>query len=215
MAALTLLGIVLAVIGLAILFIPTAISISLSSNPRDPFFIALNSSTGGLPLFFIFVIVGASTTVLGMIAFLVTFRKSMSETQYGTGLEGIEFEEGPVTENIGALEETIEQTLKATPSQPQPQPAVAQTQTRKETPTRPPSRIKVLSEGMDEVCPNCGSINPLRTTNCKTCGKAIYSRDAAAPECPTCGAPLAQAAVAGGPERLICSVCFSELEVAR
>lgn len=215
MAALTLLGIVLAVIGLAILFVPTAISVSLSSNPQDPFFIALNSSMAGIPLFFIFVIAGASVTVLGMIAFLVSFRRSISEMQYGTGLEGMEFEEGPAAENIGALEETIEETLRATPAQPQPQPTVTQAQPRKETPVRPPTRIKILSEGMDEVCPNCGSINPLRTTSCKTCGKTIYSKDAAAPECPMCGAPLAQAAVAGGPSRLMCSVCFSELEVAR
>ncbi|GBC69498.1 hypothetical protein HRbin01_01197 [archaeon HR01] len=73
--------------------------------------------------------------------------------------------------------------------------------------------VKVISRGFDLVCRSCGAINPLDSKVCKECGGKIYEPNPRLPACPVCGAPLEGEQRVG--ERVVCTVCFSELLISR
>ncbi|MDW8076950.1 MAG: zinc ribbon domain-containing protein [Nitrososphaerota archaeon] len=113
-----------------------------------------------------------------------------------------------VEEVVKSIEKELEEAInKASIEQPT-SPPTPQQEIPKSTP------IKVITTGVDEVCPSCGAINPLGQKTCSECGADIYAEDPSLPSCPVCGAPLKN------PQKLtdkmyVCKVCFSELEIPK
>lgn len=114
----------------------------------------------------------------------------------------------PLEEEVRHIEKELEEVIQKTAvERPAPPPTPPQ-----RTPQKP--TIKVVTAGVDEVCPSCGAVNPLGQKTCAECGSEIYVEDPNLPSCPVCGAPLKS------PHKLsdkvyVCKVCFSELEVPK
>ena len=73
--------------------------------------------------------------------------------------------------------------------------------------------VKIVSKANDMVCPHCGSLNPIGSEKCSSCGKKFYKPDDPSRSCPVCGAPLKLSRRIS--EKLfVCGICFSELEIA-
>jgi DNA-directed RNA polymerase subunit RPC12/RpoP len=72
-------------------------------------------------------------------------------------------------------------------------------------------KFKIISASNEEVCPYCGSLNPLKTQICIFCGETIYIPSKERISCPVCGAPLEDLPKSGG--RIMCKICFSEMQV--
>jgi len=73
--------------------------------------------------------------------------------------------------------------------------------------------IKVVSRASDMVCPHCGSLNPIGSKKCSSCGKKLYKPEDPSKSCPVCGAPL-RLSKRISEKLFVCGICFSELEIA-
>jgi len=73
--------------------------------------------------------------------------------------------------------------------------------------------IEVISGSDDLVCRVCGGLNPVDARVCRICGKKPYLEGPGA-RCPVCRAPLVYATRLDE-DRLLCGVCFSELQIIR
>ena len=74
-------------------------------------------------------------------------------------------------------------------------------------------RIEVISKSGDMVCRLCGGLNPIDAKVCSSCGRKPYL-DGPGAKCPVCKAPLVYATRLDV-DRLLCGVCFSELQIIR
>jgi len=74
--------------------------------------------------------------------------------------------------------------------------------------------IEVVTTGSDVVCPHCGGLNEIGSTECAKCGNTLFTREGDEPACPVCGAPL-RLARSISDELFVCGLCFSELKISR
>jgi len=73
--------------------------------------------------------------------------------------------------------------------------------------------VMIVSKANYMVCPHCGSLNPIGSEKCSSCGKRFYKPDDPSRSCPVCGAPL-KLSKRISEELFVCGICFSELEIA-
>ncbi len=119
-----------------------------------------------------------------------------------------EIEEIIKSEHPPAQRMMHQETRVAEPKVEQPQPVSHPEQAQEEQPTL----VEIVSKASDMVCPHCGSINPLGSTKCSSCGKPLFEAVEPSKSCPVCGAPLTLAQRIS--ENLfVCGICFSELRI--
>ncbi len=177
------LGIAFIIIGLIMIFIPTFLYAYFEMNKQpNPFGIIFF----GIPLFFFISIAGGIISIYGLFLTIKEMRRSYEEIEETTmRMIEKEYEKAKTSEIIEEVEE-IEEERKI-------------------------PELKIISASNEEVCPYCGSLNPLKTQKCGSCGKTIYTPDEEKISCPVCGAPLEDIPKAGG--RIMCKICFSEIQV--
>lgn len=180
------LRIVFIAIGLIMIFIPTFLY-AYFEMIKQPNLLGLTFS--GIPAFFFISIIGGIISIYGLYSAIKEMRRSYEETEETT-LKMIEkeYEKAKAGEIFGEIEE-IEEGGKIS-----------------KTP-----ELKIISASNEEVCPHCGSLNPLKTQKCESCGKNIYTISEEKISCPVCGAPLEDIPESGG--RIMCKICFSEIQV--
>ncbi|MFB0568923.1 MAG: hypothetical protein ACETV0_04840 [Nitrososphaeria archaeon] len=163
------------------------------------------------PVFFIMVVIGAAASGLGLFVSKRQF-SVLRQEQESHALNMIE------QEPSNLYMDTAPRDLFTLPEIPQAEPYAGEASTpRQETleqeapeVSKTTVMLKVVSRGVDEVCSHCGGINELKATKCSSCGREIYARDNSQPSCPVCGAPLYS--IPGGGGRVMCSICFSEMD---
>lgn len=137
----------------------------------------------GIPLFFFISIAGGIISIYGLFSTIKEMRRSYEEVEEVT---------------MKMIEKEYE---KAKVSE-----IIGEVEEESKIP-----ELKVISASNEEVCPYCGSLNSLKTQKCSSCGKTIYTLIEGKISCPICGAPLEDIPKAGG--RIMCRICFSEIQV--
>lgn len=173
------------------------------------------------PLFFILVVIGAVASGLGLFISKRQF-SVLRQEQESRAMSMIEQEPSNVfmetaPEDFFTLPEvtlpevTLPQVPPAEPYAGEPS-TPRQESLEQEAPEASKNAVmlRVVSRGADEVCPHCGGINDLKAIKCRSCGREIYARDDSQPSCPVCGAPLYS--IPGGGGRVMCNICFSEMD---
>jgi len=140
----------------------------------------------GIPAFFFISIIGGIVSIYGLYSTIKEIRRSYEETEeVALKMIETEYEKAKASEILEEIEE--EKKRSKIPE------------------------LKIISASNEEVCPYCGSLNPLKTQKCNVCGKAIYTMSEEKISCPVCGAPLEEIPENGG--RIMCKICFSEIQV--
>lgn len=181
------LRIIFIAIGLIMIFIPTFLNayfeMSQQSNP-------LGFNFFGIPAFFFISIIGGIISIYGLYSTIKEMRKSYRETEEAAlKMIETEYEKAKSTGIFEEIEEVKEEEEKISKI----------------------PELKIISASNEEVCPHCGSLNPLKTQKCESCGKDIYIISEEKISCPVCGAPLEDVPESGG--RIMCKICFSEIQV--
>ena len=179
------LGIIFIAIGLIMIFIPTFLYayFEMIQQPNP-----LGFNFFGIPAFFFISIIGGIVSIYGLYSTIKEMRKSYRETEEeALKMIETEYEKAKSSGIIEEVEEAEEKEISKIPE------------------------LKVISASNEEVCPHCGSLNPLKTQICKSCGKNIYTISEEKISCPVCGAPLEEIPESGG--RIMCKICFSEIQV--
>lgn len=203
MRILTVAGLALTFFGLFLVFASTTLYLSGNQELMS----MLGPMGPGLPpLFFVLVLAGAAASGLGLFVSKKDFN-ALRQEQERRAMSMIE-QEPP-----GLYMETAPSEFFTLPEVPAAEPHVAEAPAPSEEASefsKDVVMLKVVSRGMDEVCPHCGSVNELKATKCSSCGREIFTPDESQPSCPVCGAPIY--AIPGGGGRVMCSICFSEMD---
>ena len=179
------LRIIFIVIGLIMIFIPTFLYayFEMIQQPN-----LLGLSLFGIPVFFLISIIGGIISIYGLYSAIKEMRKSYRETEEAAlKMIETEYEKAKSSGVFEEFEEIEEKKINKIPE------------------------LKIISASNEEVCPHCGSLNPLKTQKCESCGKDIYTISEEKISCPVCGAPLEEIPESGG--RIMCKICFSEIQV--
>ncbi len=214
--------IILCIVGIAIALIPTVFYIAYSQEVSFLKTLEIEIMSG-VPAYLGLSFAGLIVTLLGLITFVRSIRRvegpsilysgrlSTSRIAIPTQVRRPTVQQPPVKlieEVVESINKELEDAMKRiTMKQPTPHSTPQQEAPQKIS-------IKVITAGMDEVCPSCGAINPLGQKVCTECGADIYIEDPNFPSCPVCGAPLKD------PQKVddkicVCKVCFSELEIPK
>lgn len=207
MRILTVAGLALVFFGLFLVFGSTILYLS----GNQEFIRTLGNTVLGMPTFFLMVLVGAVASILGLFISRRDFN-TLRQEQERRAMSMIEHD------TPGLFAETLPEDFITLPEAPLAEPYADEASTpRQETPSQEAPEVspnvvmlKVVSRGVDEVCPHCGGVNNLKVTRCSSCGREIFTKDDSQPSCPVCGAPIY--AIPGGGGRVICSICFSEMD---
>jgi rRNA maturation protein Nop10 len=179
------LRIIFIAIGLIMIFIPTFLNAYFEMIQQSNI---LGLNFFGIPVFFLISIIGGIISIYGLYSTIKEMRKSYRETEEATlKMIETEYEKAKSSGIIEEFEEIEEKKISKIPE------------------------LKVISASNEEVCPHCGSLNPLKTQKCESCGKDIYTINEEKISCPVCGAPLEEIPESGG--RIMCKICFSEIQV--
>jgi len=200
-------GLALVFFGLSLVFGSTILYLS----GNQEFIRTLGSMVLGMPTFFLMVLVGAVASILGLFISRRDFN-TLRKEQERRAMTMIE------QDTSGLFAETSAEDFVTLPEIPLAGPYADEASTpRQETPSQEAPEVspnivmlKVVSRGVDEVCPHCGGVNNLKVTKCSSCGREIFTKDDSQPSCPVCGAPIY--AIPGGGGRVICNICFSEMD---
>lgn len=231
------LGLTLGIVGVAVILAPVALF--MITGYGSPVQRLLDSQLApGLPMGILLSAVGAAISAVGMIIFVRGMRAigaSPPLTVYNRPFRPQP--QPPTGSELDKIEEEIERLLEEEMprSEPRievrtpqpPQQAVAQTAETSikpspptmQVPKPPPAKggekpmVEVVSKGLDMVCRSCGAVNPLGQSVCVSCGGKIFEPNPKLPACPVCGAPLEGEYKVG--DRMICTVCFSELRIRK
>lgn len=208
MRIVTVAGLVLTFFGLFLVFGSTILYLSGNQELMK----TLGPLGPGLPpLFFILVLAGVVASGLGLLVSKRDF-STLRQEQERRAMSMIEQD----TSNL--FMETAPSDFFTLPEIPPAEPHAVEASPHQEAPSQEAPEVskdvvmlRVVSRGMDEVCPHCSGMNKLKATKCSSCGREIFTKDDSQPSCPVCGAPLY--AIPGGGGRVICSICFSEMDV--
>ncbi|PUA31998.1 MAG: hypothetical protein B9J98_04985 [Candidatus Terraquivivens tikiterensis] len=214
-------SIALCVAGIAVALVPTVLYIAYSQELSFLKMLEVEV-VSGIPVYLGLSFLGVILTIVGLVTFVRAIRREQGPSLPYAGARPMptavsrptqvrrpSAQQQPTTKSLDELVSSIEKELeevvqKASVEHPSPQ----------VQPQRPATAIKVVTMGMDEVCPSCGAVNPLGQKVCAECGADIYVEDPNLPACPVCGAPLKS------PHKIsdkvyVCRVCFSELEIPK
>lgn len=223
--------------GILISFLGVAITIGLTiyylSLPiQAPLRLFLDTTEIGIPYLVYFVILGAAISAFGMMIYIkgvrtgVTISAHLHSTQpRARAHRRHALVRQPTLRPIAAprssnvveeIEKEIEEIIRSQ------EPVAEKTEAREEA-AQPPAEaveekvkerplVEVVSRVSDMVCPHCGSLNPLGSTKCSSCGKPLFKPEEPSKSCPVCGAPLQLAQrISNG--LFVCGICFSELRI--
>ena len=223
-------GLALGIGGVGVILTPVALF--LITGYGSPIQRFLDSELApGLPNGIMLSIAGAAASAVGIILYI----KGMRAVEAAPPLATINRTLRPATrrpnQSMDDLEIEIERLIKdemeprvevRTPS-PRPQPSKVEMQTTRPSPEKKSEKlqqsrkagpaIEVVSRGVDMVCKSCGAVSPLGQTSCSECGGPLFEPNPNLPPCPVCGAPLEIDNRVG--ERVVCTVCFSELRLQK
>ncbi len=236
MTPLMILGIALSLAGVAIAIGITFYYISLPVQSSLRLF--FDTTEMGIPYLVYFVILGAAISAFGLMIYIKSVRTGITvpaapryhrapspvlrRPQPPRVVRPPARQPTPPTGATSVVEE-IEKEIEAIIKSEQPQERVTQQpipqqaepsveQQPEQVQEEQPSLVEVVSKASDMVCPHCGSINPLGSTKCSSCGKPLFEPTEPSKSCPVCGAPLTLAQRIS--ENLfVCGVCFSELRI--
>jgi len=221
-----LVGAIISIIGVSIALGVTFYYLTLPLEA--PFRKFLDSTMIGMPYLIYFVMVGGILSGIGLIIYV---RAARSGVTIPHGRRQPIALSRPVTRRPAAglstsaqrparaaagpdiveeIEKEIEEIVKSSSEVPEAveEKPVAEVVEEEERPL-----VKVVSRANDMVCPHCGSLNPMGSKKCSSCGKKLYKPDDPSRSCPVCGAPLKLSRRIS--EKLfVCGICFSELEIA-
>ena len=231
MTPLMLAGMLLSFLGVAVTIGLTIYYLSLPL--QAPLRLFLDTTEMGIPYLVYFVILGAAISAFGMMIYIKAVRTGVTISAHprypaqprtrvlrrpspvrrptprptaaprsSNVVEEIEKE----IEEIIRSQEPVAEKPEAEEEAVQPPAEAAEEKVRKR------SLVEVVSRASDMVCPHCGSINPLGSTKCSSCGKPLFKPEEPSKSCPVCGAPLRLAQrISNG--LFVCGICFSELRI--
>jgi predicted nucleic acid-binding Zn ribbon protein len=222
------LGLAIGIVGVAIILAP--VTLYILTGYGSPVQRMLDMQlVPGLPFGLILSSAGAAVSAVGVVLFIKAIRTVGSAPPlavYNRTARQVRSSPKPELETLEAeIEKILDNDRVESPRvevrTPQPPRRAAQAVTVDQPPTperqkpqkEKTANIEVISHGFDMVCKSCGALNPLDSKVCKECGGKIYEPNPRLPACPVCGAPLESDQRIG--ERLVCTVCFSELLVKR
>jgi len=226
MTPLMLVGVIISVIGVSIALGITFYYLTLPLEaPLRKF---LDSTLMGMPYLLYFVIIGGILSGIGLIIYVRAARSGVTVThrRHRPMALGRPIVRRPVTAPpaqvqrpaeaatspniVEEIEREIEEIVKSSSevSEAVEEKPTAETVEEKEQPL-----IKVVSRANDMVCPHCGSLNPIGSKKCSSCGKKLYKPEDPSKSCPVCGAPL-RLSKRISEKLFVCGICFSELEIA-
>jgi len=225
-----LVGALLSFLGVAITIGLTAYYLSLPL--KDPLRLFFDATEMGIPYLVYFVILGASISAFGLMLYVKAVRTSVTITtrpHYATPPRAVALGRpspprraptarptAPVRSSsvVEEIEKEIEEIIRSqepeirepTPPEAKPAPSPEKVEAEER------ALVEVVSRAADTVCPHCGSINPLGSIKCSSCGKPLFKPEEPSKSCPVCGAPLKLA------QRIsdilfVCGICFSELRI--
>lgn len=172
----------------------------------------------GLPAGLIITAFGASITAVGLIIYVrgmrnlspypspvTPYRKEFRKRANSeVVLEEIEREISTILDEKGpTMEIRTASPPKASQARVEQTTVVAKSKTTSKI-------LSVVTRGIDMVCKSCGSVNPLGSKICASCGVELFEPNPKALQCPVCNAPVDDSYRIG--ENIVCSVCFSELK---
>ena len=226
MTPLMLVGVIISIIGVSIALGVTFYYLSLPLEA--PFRKFLDSTLMGMPYLLYFVIVGGILSGVGLLIYVRAVRSGVTITR---GRRGPMALSRPVTRRpvtgpptqvqkptgaatgpdiVEEIEKEIEEIVKSSSevSETVEEKPVAEAVEEERQPL-----VKVISRASDTVCPHCGTLNPIGSKKCSSCGKKFYEPDDPSRSCPVCGAPL-KLSKRISEKLFVCGICFSELEIA-
>ena len=224
------LGGIISFLGAIIALVPIVYYITL---PLDsPTRIFLNTPLlGFLPYIFCFTVIGAVITGLGLFFFIKAARaaetpaaprpspraivrmpaqveRRISTTRPARPVKP----KGKDEEIVREIEREIEAIVKSEETVAEAGEAEEVEEVEEEEVIEEAPGIEIVTKGSDMVCPHCGALNPLGSTKCSKCGKALFRRRKDEITCPVCGAPL-RLVKRISDQLFVCGLCFSELKI--
>ncbi|MEM3096795.1 MAG: hypothetical protein QW756_02715 [Nitrososphaerota archaeon] len=232
-------GLTLSIVGVAVILVP--VSLFLITGYGSPIQRLLDSQfILGLPLGVVISAGGAATAAVGVVLFIRGMRAIGASPPFGVYNRRAREPFRPSREqNLNEVEVEIERLINEQVSESEPRVEVRTPQPRQAV-IKPPqagkpmeeavakqisrprpqpleeartSKVEVISRGLDMVCRACGAVNALGQTICSVCGGRIFEPNPKLLPCPVCSAPLEGEHKVG--DRVICTVCFSELSVRK
>ena len=235
MTPLMILGMALSLAGVALAIGITFYYISLPVQSSLRLF--FDTTEMGIPYLVYFVILGAAISAFGLMIYIRSTRTGITVTaspryhaaprpvlrrpstpravQPPTQLKQPQSRATNVVEEIEKeIEEIIRSEHPPAPQAPQQavQPTSGMEEAQPEQAKPQPALVEVVSKASDMVCPHCGSINPLGSTKCSSCGKPLFEMVEPSRSCPVCGAPL-NLTQRISESLFVCGICFSELRI--
>ena len=226
MTPLMLVGAIISIIGVSIALGITFYYLTLPLEA--PFRKFLDSTLMGMPYLLYFVIIGGILSGIGLIIYVRAVRSGVTVTRRRHRPMALSrpIVRRPVTapparaqrpaeaatspDIVEEIEKEIEEIVKSSSevSEAVEEKPVAEAVEEEKQPL-----IKVVSRANDMVCPHCGSLNPIGSKKCSSCGKKLYKPEDPSKSCPVCGAPL-RLSKRISEKLFVCGICFSELEIA-
>jgi len=211
------LGAIISFIGVAIAIAPISYFLTLSMG--DPMRQFLTQPILALPLILYFTIAGGAVTAFGLILFIKAARAPPEVSSPSIVRRPVVAQEYLAPQPPRRIERPIHASRK------RPGEIVAEIEreieeivqseevkAEEEVVEEKKPEIEVITRGQDIVCPNCGELNKLGSTECVRCKKPFYKLEKEEPTCPVCGAPLRMSRKISD-ERFVCGLCFSELKI--
>ncbi|MEM3952660.1 MAG: zinc ribbon domain-containing protein [Nitrososphaerota archaeon] len=218
MTPLMMLGMILSILGVAMIF---GLIVYYVSLPLDnPIRVFLDMADMGLPYLLYFVIIGAILSAVGLLLYIRGVKTGIMVTA------GTSYTSSRITTRTPPLSKPVTTPPKKMVKKIEKTPSVVEEiekeieeilEVEEKPPTPPPVEekkpaIEIVSKASDMVCPHCGKLNPLGSRKCKACGQQMFTPEEPSMSCPVCNAPLSLSQNIAG-DLYVCGICFSELKI--